>query len=115
MSDEPATDVQLDQELRRLQIANLQADLALKHPIWSRVNPIIIAAVITAIFSYAAAQVTLMSAREQRLLDKEQGWSKLNYEFTKSEYDFMLQVLLRAGSTDAAVENLKFLLEAGVL
>jgi hypothetical protein len=114
MNNESGSDDQLDNQLKRLQIANLQADLKLKDPFWTRLNPIIIAAVITAIFSIAASYVSLTSAREQRLLDKEQGWSKLNYEFVKSEYEFVLQAL-HAANPDEAAENLKFLLDAGIL
>jgi len=117
MSEASSVDNQLDHELKQLQIANLQADLRLKNPpLWKilSTNPVIVAAVITAIVSIAASIVSLKSAREQRLLDHERAMSQLNYEFVKSEFDFMLQAL-RAAGPDEAAENLAFLLDAGIL
>ena len=117
MTDELIRETQLDQELKHLQVANLEADLRLKNPpLWKvfSTNPVVVAAVITAIVSLAASYVSLTSAREQRDLDERKATTQLQYEFVKSEFDFVLQAL-RAANPDEAAENLTFLLETGII
>jgi hypothetical protein len=91
--------------------------LALKQPSWWRsasTNPIVAAAVITAFVSLAASWVSLKSAREQRELDKQKAVEQLTYEFVKSEFDFVLQAL-RASTPEQARENLRFLVDTGII
>lgn len=94
-----------------------EAELELKHKeqaVSGWRNPLVITILAAALAAFGNAGVTLLNGRQQRGLEKENGERQRQLERDKSEQTRILE-MIKTADPDKAAENLKFLIEAGLV
>jgi hypothetical protein len=119
--DNPQSD--LDQEIKKTQLAAAQIDLQLKEQdlrnrptFWKNVftNPVVLGAIITAFIAVNTSIVGWMTSAQQRQLDAEKFLLQTQIDRAKFEGELILSAI-RTGDPSQSMTNVEFLIQAGLI
>ena len=115
--DDEQERLQFEREKWRAEVELREREVALKEREGARsrwTSPLVVALLAAAAAAFGNALVTLINGSQQRALERTRGNAQLALEESKAESARVLE-MIKTGDSDKAADNLRFLLDAGLI